>query len=134
MHEDERAFSFLRLNDRGEKPRSRGVTEIRGPYYTPVGPRYLRDVLETAGWYVDIFKFSGGSFSLMPTRAVRELIDICHEHEVKVSTGGFIETVITRGPDAVEQYLDECAELGFDIVEISSGFISRVKISPITWE
>ncbi|HKK28644.1 MAG TPA: phosphosulfolactate synthase [Gemmatimonadota bacterium] len=124
MHEDERAFSFLRLNDRGEKPRSRGVTEIRGPYYTPVGPRYLRDVLETAGWYVDIFKFSGGSFSLMPTRAVRELIDICHEHEVKVSTGGFIETVITRGPDAVEQYLDECAELGFDIVEISSGFIS----------
>ena len=33
----ERAFAFLRLNERPPKPRSRGVTEIRGPYYTPVG-------------------------------------------------------------------------------------------------
>jgi phosphosulfolactate synthase (CoM biosynthesis protein A) len=124
MHEDERAFSFLRLNDRGEKPRSRGVTEIRGPYYDPVGPRYLEDILETVGWYVDIFKFSGGSFSLMPASAVRDLIDLCHDHEVQVSTGGFIETVLTRGPDAVDAYLEECGELGFDIVEVSSGFLS----------
>ncbi|MGH3114674.1 MAG: phosphosulfolactate synthase, partial [Gaiellaceae bacterium] len=38
---EERAFAFLRLNERPPKPRSRGVTEIRGPYYTPVGRRYL---------------------------------------------------------------------------------------------
>jgi phosphosulfolactate synthase (CoM biosynthesis protein A) len=44
---DERAFSFLRLNDRQSKPRTRGVTEIRGPYYTPMGKRYLQDILET---------------------------------------------------------------------------------------
>jgi len=124
MTDERRAFSFLRLNDRGEKPRTRGVTEIRGPYYDPVGPRYLRDILETVGRYVDIFKFSGGSFSLMPVGAVRELIEICHEHDVQVSTGGFIETVLTRGPDAVELYLEECGEHGFDIVEVSSGFIS----------
>ncbi len=124
MDTDERAFDFLRLNDRGEKPRSRGVTEIRGPYYDPVGPRYLRDILDTVGRYVDIFKFSGGSFALMPTSAVEELLDVCHEHDVKVSTGGFIETVVTRGPEAVDRYLEECAELGFDIVEVSSGFLS----------
>lgn len=124
MSDDERAFSFLRLNDRGEKPRSRGVTEIRGPYYDPVGPRYLKDILETVGHWVDIFKFSGGSFSLMPRGAVRELLEICHDHDVEVSTGGFIETVVTRGPDAVDAYLEECAELGFDIVEVSSGFLS----------
>jgi phosphosulfolactate synthase (CoM biosynthesis protein A) len=124
MDTDERAFDFLRLNDRGEKPRSRGVTEIRGPYYDPVGPRYLRDILDTVGRYVDIFKFSGGSFSLMPRSAVQELLDVCHEHDVKVSTGGFIETVVTRGPEAVDRYLEECAELGFDIVEVSSGFLS----------
>ena len=124
MSDDERAFSFLRLNDRGEKPRSRGVTEIRGPYYDPVGPRYLRDILDTVGRYVDIFKFSGGSFSLMPRAAVTELLEICHSHDVKVSTGGFIETVVTRGPEAVDRYLEECRELGFDIVEVSSGFLS----------
>ena len=124
MSDDERAFSFLRLNDRGEKPRSVGVTEIRGPYYDPVGPRYLRDILDTVGRYVDIFKFSGGSFSLMPRAAVTELLEICHSHDVKVSTGGFIETVVTRGPEAVDRYLEECRELGFDIVEVSSGFLS----------
>ncbi|MDP2499028.1 MAG: phosphosulfolactate synthase [Candidatus Palauibacterales bacterium] len=124
MSDDERAFSFLRLNDRGEKPRSRGVTEIRGPYYDPVGPRYLRDILDTVGEYVDIFKFSGGSFSLMPRTAVEALIDICHDHDVQVSTGGFIETVVTRGPDQVDRYLEECRDLEFDIVEVSSGFLS----------
>lgn len=31
----DRAFAFLRLNERPGKPRARGVTEIRGPYYTP---------------------------------------------------------------------------------------------------
>ena len=62
----ERAFSFLRLNARPDKPRSRGITEIRGPYYTPMGKRYLQDVLETMGAYVDSLKYAGGSFSLMP--------------------------------------------------------------------
>ncbi len=121
---DERAFSFLRINERESKPRSRGVTEMRGPYYTPMGKRYLQDVLETMGNYVDVLKFAGGSFSLMPRQAVKELLDICHQHDVLVSTGGFIEHVLTLGPDAVDQYIRECKELGFDIIEISSGFIS----------
>jgi phosphosulfolactate synthase (CoM biosynthesis protein A) len=124
MADDERAFSFLRVNQRQGKPRSRGVTEIRGPYYTPMGKRYLEDLLETVGVYVDTLKFAGGSFALMPRRAVRELIDLCHAHAVQVSTGGFIEFVLTQGPEAVDLYLAECRELGFDIVEVSSGFVT----------
>ncbi|MGH9453619.1 MAG: phosphosulfolactate synthase [Terriglobia bacterium] len=120
----DRAFSFLRLNDRGTKPRQRGVTEIRGPYYTPMGKRYLEDVLETMGAYVDALKFAGGSFSLMPKKSVKELIDLCHAHNVAVSTGGFIEHVLTQGQEAVEAYISECKSLGFDIIEISSGFIT----------
>ena len=53
----DRAFDFLRVNDRPDKPRERGITEIRGPYYDPMGPRELRDILETVGHYVDIYKF-----------------------------------------------------------------------------
>jgi phosphosulfolactate synthase (CoM biosynthesis protein A) len=30
----------------------------------------------------------------------------------------------TMGPEAVDGYLEECKRLGFDIVELSSGFIS----------
>jgi phosphosulfolactate synthase (CoM biosynthesis protein A) len=120
----ERAFPFLVTNDRPPKPRTRGITEIRGPYYTPMGPRYLEDVLETMGAYVDALKFAGGSFSLMPREAVRALIDLCHHYDVLVSTGGFIERVLTQGPQAVRRYIDECATLGFDIIEISCGFIT----------
>ena len=120
----ERAFAFLRMNERPHKPRSGGVTEIRGPYYTPVGRRYLEDLLETMGDYVDTLKYAGGSFALMPREAVRTLNDLCHEHEVAVSTGGFLEYVLAQRGDAVSRYLEECRELGFDIVEISTGFIT----------
>ncbi len=121
---DERALPFLKLNEPPVKPRRRRVTEIRGPYYTPVGTRYLEDILETMGAYVDALKFAGGSFSLMPRRAVRALIDLCHAHDVLVSTGGFIEYVLTQGPEAVDRYVGECQDLGFDIIEVSSGFIT----------
>jgi len=120
----ERAFDFLRMNDRPPKPRQKGVTEIRGPYYTPMGKRYLEDVLETMGPYVDSLKFAGGSFSLMTRSALRELIDLCHRFDVLVSTGGFIEYVLTQGPKAVDSYIRECRDAGFDIVEISSGFVT----------
>src|ERR687891_1282916 len=116
----ERSFPFLRINERERKPRKHGLTEIRGPYYSVVGRRYLEDLFETMGSYVDALKFAGGSFSLMPRAAVKELIELCHRHDVLVSTGGFIEYVLTQGNEAVNKYIRECSELGFDIVEIST--------------
>jgi len=122
--DQERGFSFLRTGDRAAKPRTRGVTEIRGPYYTVMGKRYLQDVLDTVGEYVDALKFAGGSFTLMPRDALREIIDICHAHDVMVSTGGFVEFVLTQGAEAVDRYVEECKDVGFDIIEVSSGFIT----------
>src|SRR6266487_4669298 len=92
----ERSFPFLRLNERESKPRKRGLTEIRGPYYSAYGRRHLEDLFETMGRYIDSLKFAGGSFSLMPEGVVREIIDLCHEHGVLVSTGGFIEPSLSR--------------------------------------
>lgn len=122
--DSERAFSFLKLNARESKPRKHGVTEIRGPYYTPMGKRYLEDILETMGNYIDILKFAGGSFSLMPRKAVKELIDLCHSYNVLVDTGGYIEHVLTQGNTAVDKYIEECKRLEFDIIEISRGFLT----------
>ena len=120
----DRAFGFLEINQRQQKPRKVGLSEIRGPYYTPMGRRYLEDLLETMGWYVDSLKFAGGSFALMPRLRVQELIETAHSFEVEVSTGGFIEHVLTKGAKGVEQYIAECGELGFDTIEVSAGFIS----------
>ena len=119
-----RSFQFLRVNERETKPRKRGLTEIRGPYYSVVGRRYLKDLFEMMGNYLDSLKFAGGSFTLMPNKAVKEIIDLCHKHDVLVSTGGFIERVLAQSPNAVRQYIAECKKLGFDIVEISAGFVS----------
>lgn len=47
MLEDENGFGFIRRNARDPKPRKKSVTEIRGPYYSVMGKRYLQDVLET---------------------------------------------------------------------------------------
>src|SRR5438067_9289313 len=120
----QRSFPFLRINERENKPRRRGLTEIRGPYYSVVGRRYLEDLFETMGHYVDSLKFAGGSFTLMPAHVIREIVDLCHKHEVLVSTGGFVERVLARGGGAVRQYVSECNKFDFDLVEISAGFIS----------
>jgi phosphosulfolactate synthase (CoM biosynthesis protein A) len=120
----ERAFSFIPINQRPGKPRARGTTEIRGPYYTVMGRRYLEDILDTMGFYVDALKFAGGSFRLMPREVVAQVIGLCHERDVLVSTGGFIEYVLGQGAAAVDAYLREARDLGFDIIELSSGFIS----------
>src|SRR6059058_3707115 len=108
----ELSFSFLRINEREGKPRKRGLTEIRGPYYSVVGRRYLEDLFEMMSAYVDSLKFAGGSFTLMPESAVRDIIDLCHKYDVLVSTGGFIERVLVQGGDAARRYVAECKKLG----------------------
>jgi phosphosulfolactate synthase (CoM biosynthesis protein A) len=117
-------FPFLRTNPRPPKPRTVGVTEIRGAYYAPVGETYLAELLDTWGRYVDGLKFAGGAFALMSRATIKAIIDLCHRRDVYVSTGGFIEYVLTHGADAVRQYIKTCRELGFDVMELSSGFIT----------
>lgn len=120
----ENPFDFIRKNKREEKPRKTGVTEIRGPYYAVMGPNYLNDILGTMGKYVDALKFSGGSFSLIDANHLKKLIDTAHENNVLVSTGGFAEYVLTQGPEVFDRYVKTCKEVGFDIIELSAGFIA----------
>ncbi|KAL2760304.1 hypothetical protein ACRALDRAFT_1059852 [Sodiomyces alcalophilus JCM 7366] len=134
MIEDEKnGYGFIRHNPRDPKPRKKSVTEIRGPYYSAMGKNYLQDVLETMGYYVDGLKFAGGSFSLFPEEKLAELISLAHSHDVYVSTGGWIEHVLTHSANpqiAVDRYLETCKRLGFDVIELSTGFLS---LPPDDW-
>lgn len=116
-----KAFDFVKLDMPPAKPRKSGIIEIRGPYYTPITYGYLNDILDDWGEYIDGYKFAGGSMRLLWRERVRQILRICHNHQVYVSTGGFIERVIVQGSEAVDQYLRECKLLGFDVVEVSSG-------------
>lgn len=116
-----KAFDFVKLSELPPKPRHAGIVEIRGPYYTAVTTSYLQELLDMFGDYIDGFKFAGGSQRLLSVDMVKKIIHICHDYDVYVSTGGFIERVIVQGFEAVDRYLEECKSLGFDIVEVSSG-------------
>lgn len=117
------SFNFVPRAHRPAKPRSYGMTEIRAPYYDTYGPRHMQDVFDVASPWVDGIKWAGGSFALLPREQVRKFSDIAHENDAYVSSGGWIETVLRYGDDAVDQYLKEAKEVGFDTIEISTGFI-----------
>ena len=121
MAQDKKAFDFVKISELSPKPRQHGIIEIRGPYYTAVTISYLQDLLEMWGDYIDGFKFAGGSQRLLSADILKKIINICHNHNVYVSTGGFVERVIVQGTEAVDRYLQECKLLGFDVVEVSSG-------------
>jgi phosphosulfolactate synthase (CoM biosynthesis protein A) len=80
-----------------------------------MGARYLTDLLETMGGYVDGVKYAGGSFALMPRQRVQELNDLAHRYNAYVSTGGWAEQVLAHGsPDNVVAQI--IGELGLDAV------------------
>lgn len=100
------------------------MAEIRGPYYSAIGPSYLSDVLKTMGAHIDSLEFAGSSFSLFPEPALCELIDLAHAHGVYVSTGGGSAGGGSAAAVVVDRYLAMSRALGFDVIEISTGFLS----------
>lgn len=118
---DERAFSFLDMHELPEKPRDTHIIEMRGPYYYTMTYGMLEDILADWGHYIDGYKFSGGSFRLLEKEQLQNIIDLCHEHDVYVSTGGAVESIVGQGEEAVTEYFKACKDFGFDVVEISSG-------------
>ena len=114
-------LASLRPNPRGEDA---GITEIRGPYYSSFGPSYLDDLLGAFAQFIDWVKLPGPAVLLLDDDTVRRYVETCHRHEVKVSAGGAIEWVLTRGTKAVDLYFDTIARLGYDVVEVSAGMLA----------
>jgi phosphosulfolactate synthase (CoM biosynthesis protein A) len=118
-----KAFDFVKIEELPPKPRKHSIIEIRGPYYSAVTYNYLQGILDDWGEYIDGFKFAGGSQRLLDKEKVKKIIELCHDYNVYVSTGGFIERVALQGSEAVRKYIEECKHLEFDVIEVSSGFI-----------
>ncbi|WOL17769.1 protein HEAT-STRESS-ASSOCIATED 32 [Canna indica] len=115
--------SFSEDEDRPEKPRRFGVTEIRGPDHCLAGSHDLEDILESLGELVDGLKFSGGSHSLMSKDFIREITDLAHRHNIYVSTGDWAEHLLRKGPSSFKQYVEDCKNLGFDTIELNAGLL-----------
>lgn len=112
--------SFFEDEDRPEKPRRYGVTEIRGPNYSLFSQNVLEDIFESMGQFVDGLKFSGGSYSLMPQSYIKKVTDMARRHDIYVSTGDWGEHWLRKGPSVVKEYIEECKRLGFDTIELDA--------------
>nr|GLL45727.1 protein HEAT-STRESS-ASSOCIATED 32 [Ipomoea trifida] len=110
--------SFFDDEDRPEKPRSYGVTEMRSPHYSFFSRPLLQDIFESMGQFVDGLKFSGGSHSMMPKTYIREVIDMAHKHNVYVTSGDCAENLLRKGPSHLKEYIEEYKQLGFDTIEL----------------
>ncbi|EFE44635.1 hypothetical protein TRV_00562 [Trichophyton verrucosum HKI 0517] len=103
----QQGLGFAKSNALPPKPRKRGVTEIRGPYYAVWSPVeiltfwILANFRSRMGDYVDGLKFSG-----------------VKQHLINwIKQGGWAEHLLTH-PDNTT-VLDR-----FDVVELSAGFLS----------
>lgn len=119
-----RSLPGLWLNERAAKPRATGITEVRGQYYTITGPRYLEDLFEVAGEWIDWLKIPGPGIALTPAHTLARIAEICSAHDVRLGAGGLIEKVVTQGPRAVDAYFDALPDLGVEVVEVSAGMIA----------
>ncbi|KAL5700225.1 Protein HEAT-STRESS-ASSOCIATED 32 [Ranunculus cassubicifolius] len=123
IYEWKKSFIF-EDEDRPEKPRSYGVTEMRGPHFTLQTHTAIQDILETRGEFVDGFKFSGGSHSLFPKDFIKQVIDMAHKHSVYVSTGDWAQHYLAQGPSSFNKYIQECKQLGFDAIDINASSLN----------
>lgn len=130
-HDYQRSFQFVDIKELPRKPRKTGLIEIRGPYYEAFTTSELKGLLSTWGYYIDGFKFAGGTQSLLTQTIVKKFTDLAHEHNVYVNTGGFIERIMIQDPKNVDKYLYETKELGFDVVEVSSGMFEHPNDFPL---
>ncbi|KAL7088782.1 hypothetical protein ACP275_13G148400 [Erythranthe tilingii] len=113
--------TFFEEEDRPEKPRRFGVTEMRGPHFSLLSQNHLQDVFESMGQFVDGLKFARGSHSLIPKSCIKEVTEMAHKHNVYVSSGDWAEHLPRKGPSAFQDYIEECKQLGFDTIEIDAG-------------
>ena len=102
---------------RAARPRSSGITHV----LDRLVPLHAAELGYIAP-YIDIAKMGWGLPLLLPRATIRDRVKTYHEFSIEVSTGGtLLEYAVTH--DRVGQLMDEARELGFDLIEISSGII-----------
>ncbi len=99
------------------RPRQSGITSVLDRL-APIDHAQI-DYLAP---YIDIVKIGWGLPLLLRRAKVKERVQQYQAAGIEVSTGGTI-LEYAGVHDRVPQFLDEARELGFDIVEISSGII-----------
>jgi phosphosulfolactate synthase len=104
---------------RSAKPRQTGLTMVidKG-----LGDYLLRDLLLTAGDYIDIIKLTFGTSAFYDRDALKKKNELITAAGTDVMPGGtFLEVSVWQ--NTVTSYLERARQLGFTAIEVSDGTI-----------
>jgi phosphosulfolactate synthase len=102
---------------RSGRPRERGLTMVID---TGLGLAITRDVIETAGPYIDHWKLGFGTSAAVPRELLRRKLSLLSSHGFLTYPGGtLLEVAIVQQHCRV--FMGRARDLGFSAVEISDG-------------
>jgi phosphosulfolactate synthase len=104
---------------RSRKPRNTGLTMVidKG-----LGKHALKDLVDTAGDYIDIIKLTFGTSAFYDRNVLAKKIEVVGVSGIDIMPGGtFLEVALWQ--NTLDSYLDRALELGFTVIEVSDGTI-----------
>ncbi len=107
------------VSGRENPPRSTGLTMV-----IDMGSGLIatKDLLDFAGYCIDIFKLSSGTMALYPDAILREKVDLIKSRGIEVEAGGsHFEVANWKGMST--KYFKKLVEIGVDVVEIADGHL-----------
>lgn len=104
---------------RQPKPRTRGLTCVLDKH---LGLQGTRDLIETAGAFIDVVKLTSLTTAFYPEDVLRGKIRLLRDAGIEVCPGGTC-TEVMLWQNVFPAYLDRARELGFNGIEISDGTI-----------
>jgi len=106
-------------SQRSSAPRSAGMTMVID---TGLGVAATADILEVAGDYIDLWKFSFGTSVFVRPTVLERKLELINARKILSCPGGTLfEAAILQHP--CRAYATRAAEVGFTAVEISDGTI-----------
>jgi phosphosulfolactate synthase len=104
--------------------RSLGVADLpaaTSPFDPGYDPLTVEAHLEQSGHLISILKISMATWLVADESSVRRKLEAARGHGVATTTGGGpFEVAVAQG--RLDEYLDLCADVGFDRIECGSGF------------
>jgi phosphosulfolactate synthase len=117
-HTDIKAFGFIDILARSEKPRSCGLTMVLDK---AVGLCGVEDLLPAAP-YLDIIKLGWATPRLIPEQALRKKIALLREHGISVGNGGTLLEIAWQ-QRKTDLFFTYCRDIGLSHIEVSNGVI-----------
>ena len=113
---EETAFGFIKIPPRLSKPRERGLTVIADK---GLGMYQIQDLFDISADYIDWVKIGISMPRILTKKHLKDKIALCHQFGIKVFFAGDVtEMAVMQG--VMDQYFQECIDLGADGVEIAT--------------